>query len=92
MTAANSHLAMARQQSQREARRHRQIIEIAELVVSGADERAAGLALMHGAEFPEDEDLLDRITTQRASTDELDPPRRSDREGGRGKERGCLNW
>jgi hypothetical protein len=61
-TDAHQHLAAARRHSQASARRHRQIVEIAGLVVSGASERAEGLALVHVAEFPRDAELLDRIT------------------------------
>ena len=59
---AQSHLAAARRHAQSATRRHRQLIEIAGLVVSGAGERASGLALVHAAEFPEDEELLGRMT------------------------------
>jgi len=44
------------------ARRHRQFTEIAALVVAGAHERAEGLAMIHTAEFPDDTELLARIT------------------------------
>lgn len=59
---AHDHLAAARRGAQACARRHRQVVEIAGLVVSGARERAEGLALVHVAEFPEDADLLTRLT------------------------------
>ena len=59
---AQHHLADAQRHSQSATRRHRQLIEIAGLVVSGASERASGLALVHTAEFPEDEELLGRMT------------------------------
>ena len=58
---ARSHLASARRHAQTAARRHRQVVEIAGLVVAGTRERAEGLALVHTAEFPEDTDLLARI-------------------------------
>ena len=60
--AAQRHLAAARRQAQSATRRHRQLIEIASLVVTGANERASGLALVHTAEFPNDEELLGRMT------------------------------
>ena len=59
---ARSHLASAQRHAQTGARRHRQVVEIAGLVVAGTRERAEGLALMHTAEFPEDSTLLARIT------------------------------
>ena len=57
-TTAHDHLDAARRHSQTSARRHRQVVEIAGLIVSGARERAEGLALLHVAEFPSDADLL----------------------------------
>jgi len=44
------------------ARRQRQLGEIASLVVAGSHERAQGLAMIHVAEFPEDTGVLARIT------------------------------
>ena len=44
------------------ARRQRQLGEIASLAVAGANERAQGLAMIHVAEFPEDTEVLARIT------------------------------
>ena len=46
------------------ARRDRQVVEIAALVVAGRRERAAGLALEHTSEFPDDADLLARVVTR----------------------------
>jgi DNA-binding IscR family transcriptional regulator len=60
--AAQAHIASAQRISRSTARRHRQVVEIAGLVVTGQSERAAGLALMHTTEFPEDADLLARVT------------------------------
>lgn len=60
--AAHRHLDAAQQHSQAAARRHRQLVEIAGLVVACAYERAEGLALVHVGEFSEDADLLARIT------------------------------
>jgi hypothetical protein len=61
-TQARHHLEVARQSSQVAARRHRQVVEIAGLVVGGCPGRAEGLALLHVADFPEDRALLARIT------------------------------
>jgi hypothetical protein len=49
---------MAQRHARSTARRDRQIIEIAVLVVAGDRARAAGLALEHAAGFPEDIALL----------------------------------
>ena len=38
------------------------MVEIEALVVAGDRDRAAGLALEHTAEFPEDAELLARVT------------------------------
>jgi hypothetical protein len=43
-------------------RRHRQVAEIASLMAAGKLERAEGLALIHAAEFPDDAELLSRLT------------------------------
>jgi hypothetical protein len=59
---AAGHISRARQQTRSTARRDRQVVEIAALVVAGDGDRAAGLALMHIVEFPEDEELLARVT------------------------------
>jgi len=61
-TDAHQHLEAARQQAQAAARRHRQVVEIASLIVNGCRDRAEGLALVHTAEFPQDMELLERIT------------------------------
>lgn len=58
---ADRHIAWAHTQSRANARRERQVVEIATLIVSGDPARAAGLALEHTAEFPDDADLLARI-------------------------------
>ena len=59
---AHGHIARAQQQSRMTARRERQVVEIASLVVAGAPSRAAGLALEHLAEFPDDAELLGQVT------------------------------
>ena len=61
-TEARKHLSTAQRHARTAARRHRQVVEIASLIVAGMHERAEGLALIHTAEFPDDADLLDRIT------------------------------
>jgi hypothetical protein len=63
-TDAHRHLDAARQHSRSAARRHRQIVEIATLVIGECRERAEGLAQIHTAEFPQDAELLARITQQ----------------------------
>jgi hypothetical protein len=60
---AQSHLASAQRHAQTAARRHRQVVEIAGLVIAGNCQRAEGLALVHVAEFPDDTELLARITS-----------------------------
>src|SRR4029079_13508644 len=59
--AAQAHIALAQRHARANARRERQVVEIAALVVDGAGERAAGLALEHTSEFPDDVDLLARV-------------------------------
>ena len=58
---ATGHIARAQEQTRATARRERQVVEIAALVVSGRRARAAGLALEHTVEFPDDAGLLDRV-------------------------------
>jgi hypothetical protein len=60
-SAAKEHISRAQQHVRATARRERQVVEIAGLVVSGHRERAAGLALEHSAEFPDDAGLLTEI-------------------------------
>jgi hypothetical protein len=64
---AQDHLSDAKRHARATARRERQIVEIAALVIDGAAVRAAGLALEHTAEFPEDADLLARISGKSAA-------------------------
>jgi hypothetical protein len=59
---ALGHISHAQRLARAAARRERQIVEIAALVVAGHAERAAGLALEHTAEFPDDADLSARVT------------------------------
>lgn len=55
---AAGHISRAQQQTRATVRRERQVVEIAALVVAGDRERAAGLALEHTLEFPDDAELL----------------------------------
>ncbi len=59
--AAQGHISRAQHDARATARRERQIVEIAALVIAKSADRAAGLALEHTAEFPADADLLARI-------------------------------
>ena len=58
---ATAHITAAQRHARQAARRDRQIVEIAALVVAGDRARAAGLALEHTAQFPEDVDVLERV-------------------------------
>lgn len=60
-TTALAHISRAQRLARMTARRERQIVQIAALVVAGRWERAAGLSLEHAAEFPDDAELLARI-------------------------------
>lgn len=62
---AQAHISSAQRHASTTARRDRQVVEIAALVVAGDRERAAGLALVHTAEFPDDADLLARVAGAR---------------------------
>ena len=59
---AEDHLSRAVQQTRTTARRERQVVEIAALVVADDRIRAEGLALEHLVEFPSDSELLARLT------------------------------
>jgi hypothetical protein len=61
-TTARDQISQAQRHARATARRERQIVQIAALVVSGERERAAGLTLEHTAQFPDDAELLDRVT------------------------------
>ena len=56
------HIATAQQHARATTRRVRQVIEIAALVVTEHRTRALDLAAIHTVEFPNDADLLERIT------------------------------
>jgi hypothetical protein len=64
-TTAADHIARAQQQARAAARRERQLVEIAALAVNGDTTRAAGLALQHLVEFPQDDQLLARVSSTR---------------------------
>jgi hypothetical protein len=63
---AQDHIAGAQRLARSTARRERQVVEIAALIVAGDTERAAGLALEHAAQFPGDADLMARISATSA--------------------------
>jgi hypothetical protein len=58
---AEGYISCAQQQTRVTARRERQVVAIAAMVVAGDRERAAGLALEHTTEFPGDAELLVRV-------------------------------
>ena len=58
LPSAEDHLQAARRHGRAMARRERQLVEIASLLVDGAHDRASGLTIEHAAEFPDDEELL----------------------------------
>jgi hypothetical protein len=60
-TSSSVETSRAKRHARTTARRDRQVVEIAALVVAGQRERAAGLAVVHTAEFPDDADLLARL-------------------------------
>ena len=60
---ALEHIARAQQRTRTNARRERQVVEIAALSVAGQRIRAAGLTLEHIREFPSDRELLTRVAS-----------------------------
>jgi hypothetical protein len=58
---AEAHLRAAQRHSRAMARRERQLVEIASLLVDGQNDRARGLTFEHGSEFPEDTVLLESL-------------------------------
>jgi hypothetical protein len=60
-TTALEQLSRAQRHARTTARRERQIVQIAALVVTGRSERAAGLSLEHIAEYPDDAELVTRV-------------------------------
>jgi hypothetical protein len=73
VTAAD-HIVRARQQMRTTARRQRQLVEIAALIVAGDTDRAGGLALEHVAEFPDDAALLARVSAHPTAEPSTPPP------------------
>jgi len=73
VTAAD-HIAHAHQQTRRTARRERQLVEIAALIVTGDKDRAGGLALEHVAEFHDDAELLARVSPTTTPEPSTAPP------------------
>jgi hypothetical protein len=63
--AAEDHITHAQRHARVRARRDRQLVEIAALVVAGDRTRAAGLALEHTVEFPDDRALLTAVVGDR---------------------------
>jgi hypothetical protein len=64
--AAQDHIANAQRYARSTARRERQVVEIAALIVAGSADRAAGLALEHTAQFPDDAELMTHISVTSA--------------------------
>jgi hypothetical protein len=56
--AASEHLEAAQRHSRTAARRERQLVEIATLIVAGERQRARGLSFEHTSDFPADDDVL----------------------------------
>ena len=59
---AQEHVARAQRDARAAARRERQIVEIAALVIAGQRERAEGLSREHAVEFPGDTELLAHVS------------------------------
>jgi hypothetical protein len=55
---AEHHLRAAQRHSRATARRDRQLVEIASLIVAGEQDRARGLSFEHESEFPADHEVL----------------------------------
>jgi hypothetical protein len=75
VTAAD-HISRAQQETRATARRERQLVEIAALVVTGHIDRAGGLALEHVVEFPDDAELLARVSPTGTAEPATPPPQR----------------
>jgi hypothetical protein len=71
--AAQEHISRAEQYARATARRERQIVEIAALVIANDRARAAGLTFEHTAQFPDDADLLARISAESAARQQRRP-------------------
>ena len=74
--AAQGHISRAQQYARATARRERQIVQIAALVIAQDRARAAGLTFEHTAEFPDDAELLTRVAISAKSA--AKQPRRSE--------------
>jgi hypothetical protein len=61
---AKCYILQAQQETREAARRERQLVDIAALVVAGHRQRAAGLALEHTTAFPGDAELLVRMAPE----------------------------
>jgi hypothetical protein len=59
---AEEHLHCAQRYARATARRERQIVQIAALVIAGQLERAEGLSREHAVEFPGDSELLAHVS------------------------------
>jgi hypothetical protein len=59
---AHEHLDRAQRYARATARRERQIVQIAALVIAGQLERAEGLSREHAVEFPSDTELLAHVS------------------------------
>jgi hypothetical protein len=62
---AEGHLRAAERQGRSTARRERQLVEIAALVVSGERDRARDLSFEHESDFPDDTELLTSLLSAR---------------------------
>jgi hypothetical protein len=61
---AQEHVAHAQRDARATARRERQIVQIASLVIAGQTERAEGLSRQHAVDFPGDTELLAHVSGQ----------------------------
>jgi hypothetical protein len=64
---AEGHLVTAQRHSRATARRERQLVEIAALIVQGERERAKGLSFEHESDFPADKALLTSLLSTSGS-------------------------
>lgn len=68
-SAAQLHISLAQRDARLATRRERQVVEIATLTLAGGHARAAGLALEHAIEFPDDVELLARVAGENRAYD-----------------------
>ena len=78
--AADQHLQAARRHSREAARRERQLVEIASLIVAGDRERARGLSFEHTSEFPSDRELLASLFSPTSGEHEADGLQRTEQD------------